>query len=397
MLQQGPRRTRTSGTGLGELGAPSRSPAHAGCFASSSQGLGQAQHPRVPGQPQWSPPCCPRRSQWGGNTNAGGEIPADGLGRGAGERGGCWRSWHGATAPTSTTPQPGQRQRPRDTLHGTPVPPAGPSPSTWGELGRGPDTGDPQAGQGWGALGHPPAAAGCHGQVQALIPSPWAGTPRSPAARCPRPSPPPWVGGGHPDTAPLAPLGCWSPVTPAGQLRCWNGPTAAVVASVPGRWLPSPRAAGRGAPAWRGGSRRAEPGSLHRPRLRLPRGSCAWSTAPCTLLAPLRQPSRAQHHGANDGQAPGMELGQGCAGEMALEVQGKGWRGASRRACRGLGDRGSCRLLDLSLTPGPAGIRLPTAGGKLLEEGGKRSRCVRRGEAGPWGGAGKTWGVGGGL
>lgn len=252
-------------------------------------------------------------------------------------------------------------------------------------------------GQGWGALGHPPAAAGYHGQVQALIPSPWAGTPRSPAARCPQPSPPPWVGGGHPDTAPLAPLGCWSPVTPAGQLRCWNGPTAAVVASVPGRWLPSPRAAGRGAPAWRGESRRAEPGSLHGPRLRLPRGSCAWSTAPCTLLAPLRQPGRAQHHGADDGQAPGMEPGQGCAGEMALEVQGKGWRGASRRACRGLGDRGSCRLLDLSLTPGPAGVRLPTAGGKLLEEGGKRSRCVRRGEAGPWGGAGETWGVGGGL
>lgn len=142
--QQGPTRTRTSGTGLGGDGGSQQEPCPRWLLCQQHPGFGPGSAPTGARLATVEPPCCPRRSQWGGNANAGGEIPADGLGRGAEEQGGCWRSWHGATAPTFTTRA--WRQRPRDTLHRTPVPPAGPSPSTWGELGRGPDTGHPQTG-----------------------------------------------------------------------------------------------------------------------------------------------------------------------------------------------------------------------------------------------------------
>lgn len=259
-LGPGPR-----GPGWGETGAPSRSPARAGCFASSTQGLGQAQHPRVPGWPQWSPPAAPEGL--GGEETLMLVVKSPPTGWGKGQR----------SREAAGGPGTGLRPRPSppghgDSVPGTPCtghqsPQQAPVPApgvNWaGDLtlvtrklalqschrrgsfgcsclgpgGRGEGAGA-TPGQGWGALGHPPAAAGCHRQVRAPIPSLWAGTPCSPSARCPHGLPP----------AIAAPLGGqWAPRHgPARPPRVLEPSDTGRAAEV----LERPRGSGGGVSTW---------------------------------------------------------------------------------------------------------------------------------------------------
>lgn len=109
--------------------------------------------------------------------------------------------------------------------------------SCLGPGGRGEGAGA-TPGQGWGALGHPPAAAGCHRQVRAPIPSLWAGTPCSPSARCPHGLPP----------AIAAPLGGqWAPRHgPARPPRVLEPSDTGRAAEV----LERPRGSGGGVGTW---------------------------------------------------------------------------------------------------------------------------------------------------
>lgn len=147
---------------VGSAGATCPTPVRCvSCCGRRTQGLGRAQHPRVP---SWAPPtlpalpACPSGSQWGGNAGAGGEIPAEGLGRRVGGA--------GRAAPSPGTDTVSREHPPWDT-----GPLAAPSPGAWGELGcptaawgprkqlcKAAATGQ-QRQEGDAVQGHPPTAA----------------------------------------------------------------------------------------------------------------------------------------------------------------------------------------------------------------------------------------------
>lgn len=169
---------------VGSAGATCPTPVRCvSCCGRRTQGLDRAQHPRVP---SWAPPtlpalpACPSGSQWGGNAGAGGEIPAEGLGRRVGGAG-------------KAAPSPGTDTVSREHPLWDTGPLAAPSPGAWGELGcptaawgprkqlcKAAATGQ-QRQEGDAVQGHPPTAARGHGSSHPIPIPTGLGAPSSPS------------------------------------------------------------------------------------------------------------------------------------------------------------------------------------------------------------------------